>query len=96
MKKHWSTLVLASLLLSPNVYADPSTADRQTVLNNVTDLLATVGKDPQDKKEILKDRRDIRREARLKSEARRKQEDTRKKMKAQEEIILRKVRSNSN
>ena len=96
MKKRLYLMLVSMLMLSPAALADTTTAGRQTVFNDVTDYVATVGRDPQDKKEILKERRDIRREARLKSEARRKREETRKRMKEQQELILRKVRANSN
>jgi hypothetical protein len=86
--------VLAMLALCQPAFAVvSSTANRQTTFNNVTDYLATLGKSEQDAKEIVKERRDIRREARLKSAALLKKAQTRKKMKAQEELIMRKYRA---
>ncbi len=93
-KRSIFSVIFFGLMLSCSpVFAGASTAERQTVFNNVTDYLATVGKSQQDKKEILQDRRDIRRETRLKNEARRKQVQTRKRMKAQEQAIMDKVRT---
>lgn len=93
-KQSICVFIFVGLMLSSSpVFANASTAERQTVFNNVTDYLATLGKSQQDKKEILQDRRDIRRETRLKNEARRKQTQTRKRMKAQEEAIMNKVRA---
>jgi hypothetical protein len=98
MKKRLVFLfVLAMLALCHPAFAVvSSTANRQTTFNNVTDYLATAGKSEQDKKEIVEERRDSRREARLKSAARQKNVQTRKKMKAQEELIMRKVRAQNN
>ena len=92
MNKSGLYIFMMMIVLGPAVQADSSTANRQTVFNNTTDFVATLGQNPQEKKEILKDRREIRREARLKNEARRKREAMRKQMKVQEEIIMRKVR----
>ncbi len=64
--------VFAMLALCSPAFADSSVANRQTVFNNVTDYLATVGKSEQDRKEIAEERHDIRRDARLKSAARQK------------------------
>ncbi len=89
----FSVIFVGVMLSCSPVFAAVPSAERQTVFNNVTDYLATVGKSQQDKKEILQDRRDIRRETRLKNEARRKQAQTRKRMKAQEQAIMNKVRA---
>lgn len=97
MKKRWMFfLAFGILALCRPAFADSSPANRQTTFNNVTDYLATVGRSEQDKKEIAKERHDIRREARLKSEARQKRVAVRKRMKAQEESIMRKVRTQNN
>lgn len=89
--------VLAMLVLCQPAFAVVSaTANRQTAFNNVTDYLATLGQSEQDKKVIVKDRRETRREARIKSAARQKKAQTRKKMKAQQELIMRKVRAQNN
>jgi hypothetical protein len=98
MKKRLVFLFVLAMfaLCQPAFAVVTSTANRQTTLNNVTDYLATVGKSEQDKKEIVKDRREIRREARLKNAARQKKAETRKRMKAQEELIMRKVRAQNN
>ena len=97
MKKRLVFLfVFVLFALCHPAFADSSVANRQTVFNNVTDYLAAAGKSEQDRKEIVEERQGIRREARLKSEARQKKAETRKKMKAQEELIMRKVRAQSN
>ena len=93
MRSRCSVIFLGMMLCCSPVFAGAPSAERQTIFNNVTDYLATVGKSQQDKQEILQDRRDIRRETRLKNEARRKQAQTRKRMKAQEQAILNKVRA---
>ena len=97
MNKKCAIVIIVGVVgFSSYAFADASLANRQSVLNNFTDYLATVGKSNQDKKEILEERHDIRREARLKSEARHKRAETRKRMKEQEEQIMRKVRTQSN
>ena len=95
-KKYVVIIMLGVMTLSNPAFADPLLADRQSALNNVTDYLTTVGKSQQDKKEILEERHDIRRDARLKSEARHKRAQTRQRMKDQEESILHKIRTPSN
>lgn len=69
---------------------DYKAANRQTAFNNVTDYIATVGKSEEDKKEIIRDRREKRRLQRFKDENSRKKAETRKLMKAQREAIIRK------
>lgn len=86
-------LLLAISVFGGSAFAGTSTADRQTVFNNITDYLACFGKDEEEKKDILKDRREMRRDVRLKNEGRRKQAQIRKRMKSQEGIIMRKLRS---
>jgi hypothetical protein len=89
----WLSLVVLTMLSIP-AHADFKTANRQTFLNNSTDFFATVGKTERDKKEILQERRTIRREVRLKEEARRKRVETRKRMQQQQEAIMHKVNAN--
>ncbi|GEM_PF-4133815 len=90
----WMAVVfLSAFLFSCPVFADSASANRQTMFNDTTDFLATVGRQTEDKKEILQERRDIRRHARLKDEERRKRAATRKRMKEQEEIIMRKIQA---
>jgi hypothetical protein len=72
-------------------HADYRSANRQTVLNDTTDFFATLGTSGRDKQEILKERRDLRREARLKDEERRKRAQTRKRMKQQQDAIMHKL-----
>ncbi len=86
-------ILIACIVMSAPAFADPSSADRQTTFNNLTDYLAAIGKSGKDRQEILQDRRDIRRETRLKSEERRKQSATRKRMKAQEQAIMQKLQA---
>ena len=89
-------LIFGMLALCGPAFADSSSANNQTIFNNVTDYLATVGRSEQDKKEIVQERHDIRREARIKSEARQKRVEMRRRMKAQEKEIIRKVRTQYN
>jgi hypothetical protein len=85
-------IILAALVATPTAaHADFKTANRQTPLNNVTDFFATVGKSERDKKDIKQERRTIRRDVRLKEEARRKRLEARKRMKQQQDAIMRKV-----
>lgn len=86
-------LVWTVMALSGSSFADTATANRQTVVNNVTDYVATVGRSGQDQKEILQERRDLRREARIKKQERKKRAEMRKRMKRQEEAIMRKIRT---
>lgn len=92
MGMRWvAVLFLCVLLFSCPAFADSNSANRQTTFNKTTDFLATVGKSPEDKKDILQERRDIRRSTRLKDEERRKRAATRKRMKEQQDIIMRKI-----
>lgn len=94
LKKYFSLVVLFIALLSAfssNVFAESSVADRQTVFNQWTDYIATIGKDEQQKKEIIKDRKHLRRQARLLSESQKKKQLMKSKMKTQEALIMRKI-----
>jgi hypothetical protein len=72
-------------------HADYKSANRQTVFNDTTDFFATLGTSGRDKQEVLKERRDLRREARLQDEERRKRAETRKRMKRQQDAIMHKL-----
>jgi hypothetical protein len=65
--------------------------DQQTILNDTTDFFATLGKDPDEKEEILKERKQERKETRLKEKARRKKRALRKQMKDQQDAIMEKI-----
>jgi hypothetical protein len=86
----WLSLIITVLFSLP-AHADYKSANRQTFLNNTTDFFATAGKSEQDKKEIIKERHEIRRDVRLKEEARRKRVETRKRMQQQQEDMMRKI-----
>lgn len=98
MKRLSYILVLIVLMVSfsNQVFADSSSANRQTMFNNVTDYFATLGKDPQDKKETIIERKKLRRKARLTEESRKRKASMKAKMKAQEDLIMRKVQAEQN
>ncbi len=97
MNKRLLLLSLAVLILSSTpAFADYKTANRQTALNNTADFFATVGKTEKDKKDILRERREQRRDVRLKEEARRKRTETRKRMKRQQDAMMQKINAPSN
>ena len=75
--------------------ADSVSANRQTLFNSFTDYAVTLGKNSADKKEIIKERQDLRRTARLMKEERKKKELMVAQMKAQEKIIMRKQNAQS-
>lgn len=94
MNVRWmAVLFLSAFLFSCPAFADPASTKRQTVLNNTTDFLATVGKSPQDKKEILEERREIRQHVRSKDQERRKRAAIHKRMKDQEAAVMRKIQA---
>ena len=94
MDTRWTAVFFVSILLfSSPAFADSASANRQTTFNDTTDYLATVGKSPEDKKDILQERREIRRHARLKDEERRKRAATRQRIKAEQENIMRKIQA---
>jgi hypothetical protein len=97
MTRRLLLLSLSALILSSTpAYADYKSANRQSALNNTTDFFATVGKSEQDKKDILRERREQRRDIRLKEEARRKRMETRKRMKRQQDAMMQKINAPSN
>jgi hypothetical protein len=89
-RRFWLSLFLFCAFSIP-AHADYKSANRQTVLNDTTDFFATLGTSGRDKQEILKERRDLRREARLQDEERRKRAQTRKRMKQQQDAMMRKI-----
>ena len=94
MDKRWMTvLFFSAFLFSCPAFADSASANRQTAFNKTTDFLATVGKSPEDKKEILQERQEIRRHVRLKDEERRKRAAIHKRMEDQQAIIMRKIQA---
>jgi hypothetical protein len=96
MKKPLLLLLGMLIMLATPAYANLQSANRQTVLNDTTDFIATLGKTGRDKNEILKERRDLRRSARLKAEERRKRAATIKRMKNQQNAIMQKINAPSN
>ena len=67
MPQRWIMVIVLSVLLSLPAFADSNPANRQTLFNNATDFLSTVGKPPEIKKAMIKKRRNLRRQARLKA-----------------------------
>ena len=67
--------------------------DRQTMFNAVTDLFATVGTTGQERKEILKERKSDRRQARFRAQERKRKVRIRNQMKQQEKIMMEKIRA---
>jgi len=68
-------------------------ADRQTFLNNVTDTLAIIGKSGKEKEQVLRERKALRREERLRNQRRKQDIQTKKQMKKQQKVIMEKVKA---
>ena len=64
--------------------------NQQTWFNSLTDSISTLGKNPQDKKDIIRLRQESRRQYRLQKEQIRKRAGTRKRIKQQQQSIKRK------
>lgn len=87
---------MASVCINPAWAAEyvqlpKSDADRQSVLNNITDFFATVGKPKDEKARVVKERKAIRREERLRYQRHRQDKVTQKQMKKQQKEIMKKV-----
>ncbi len=89
------SLMMLIMLATP-AHADIKSANRQTVLNDTTDFFAALGTSGRDRNEILQERRDLRREARLNAEERRKRAATLKRMKSQQNAMMQKINAPSN
>jgi len=66
-------------------------ADRQTLFNNLTDNIATVGKEDWQKRRIVYERKEARRQERLTKERIRRENATKRQMKQQQKIIMKKI-----
>ena len=87
--------ILASAVILNLSFINPASADkdpnRVPPLNRMSDFFATVGKDKEEKKEILTARQKNRREARQFKERQKQQKKTQKKMRKQQNNILNKI-----
>ena len=98
MKKTLTVLTLfflcAMFVSATALYAQNSgsaDADRQTILNDVTDFFATLGKSPSETREIVYNRRNARRKARLAKERERQNAQTQRRIKSEQQAIMEKV-----
>ena len=91
----WIMVIFLSVLVSFPAFADVRSANRQTFFNKTTDLLATVGKSPDDTAAIHRKRHNLRRKARLEADKRRKKGETQKLIKKQKRDRMRRIQSNS-
>lgn len=89
-------LIVLSICSSTRAFADAASANRQTPINNITDYFSTLGQDPKEKRETIRQRKKMRRDARVTQEAQKKKKLMKAKMKAQRELIMRKVRTDGN
>ena len=84
-------LVASVVMAEDHVLHAPDPADRQTLFNTVTDFVATIGKAPEEAREIRQERRLERRESRLREERRRQRARMRNQIAQQQQIIMEKI-----
>ncbi|MFA5088748.1 MAG: hypothetical protein WC552_06925 [Candidatus Omnitrophota bacterium] len=87
-------LVFFSILSLPGPSLGQQAAvevNRQTVFNDITDFIATVGESAEEAKEIKAERRAERREKRQRAKNRRKKKEMKRRMKEQQRIIMEKI-----
>jgi len=87
-------LVFSFLFLSfcvPLSWASDVIAQRQTFFNSVTDFVSTVGKSPQEAQNIVRKRKELRKERRLQAMETGRNAHGQKKMKKQEAAMMKKI-----
>ena len=89
-------VLFAAPFARANGIQDSAIADRQTLINDTTDFLATVGKSDAEKKSIIRKRRQLRRSIRLEEIRKKRDAKTKKRMKQQQKIIMEKIEAKNN
>ena len=86
------SFVLLVMLFPPSAQsASYTSADRQTLLNDLSDFFATAGKGEPEKRKVKRERRALRRSIRLENEREKKLGKTQKKIKKQQKNVMDKI-----
>ena len=79
-----------ALLMPTKSFADAD-ADRQTIFNDTTDFITTIGKTKSEKERIIRQRKTDRRQERLEKARIKRDRQSKRQMKRQQKIVMDKV-----
>lgn len=101
MKKEYHKLIAINLALGLSLFFSvpahalsnqSAVAERQTLFNDITDSIATMGASDQEKKEIRRERHNIRKAIRLENLGTKKNKAVKKQMERQNRAIMRRIK----